>query len=138
LAGLAAVSIVSAVGLGGNPSKAQQPKDAERTLFALPLNPQEEIPQYVQSPPPVEFPMRMRQITNRMFIGAKDPKSCASAATSEAKTQLKDRMWSPALGDLFLVCVTKDKKTKLLNQKSIICEPSKDGPVCNDPDQLTI
>lgn len=138
LAGLAIVSVVTAVGLGGE-SKAQQKKDAEPTLFALPLVPEEAPTQYAQTPePPVEFRMRMRQITDRMYIGAKDPKSCSAEAAKEAGIQLRSGMWSPKLGDLFLVCTAKDKKTNLLRQKNITCEQSKVGPVCNDPDELII
>ena len=138
LAGLVAVSIVSAVGLGGE-SKAGQKKDAEQSLFALPLVPPETPPQYAQRPEPqVEFPMRMRQITNRLHIGAKDPKSCSDVATKEAGIQLKSGMWNPALGDLFLICTSKNKKTDLLRQKNIICQATDSGPVCNDPEQYII
>ena len=138
LAGLVAVSIVSAVGLGGE-SKAGQKKDAEQSLFALPLIPQEAPTQYAQRPEPqVEFPMRMRQITNRLHIGAKDPKSCSDVATKEAGIQLKSGMWNPALGDLLLICTSKNKKTDLLRQKNIICQATDSGPVCNDPEKYTI
>ena len=138
LAALTLVSVVSAVGLGGE-SKAGQKKDAEQSLFALPLVPPETPPQYAQRPePPVEFRMRMRQITDRLHIGAKDPKSCSAEAAKEANIQLKSGMWNPALGDLFLICTSKDKKTDLLRQKNTICEPSKGGPVCSDPDELII
>ncbi len=136
LVGLTAVSIVSAVGLGGNPSKAQEKKVDPSTEYTVPHNayvPTQHIPQES-----INYSMRMRQITDRMYIDAKDPKSCSAEAAKEANIQLKSGMWNPALGDLFLICTSKDKKTDLLRQKNTICGPSKGGPVCTDPDEFMI